>query len=79
MVENFKNFGWFIMICFSISVFIQGLITLEPRVSKLEERINSCEKKVSSIEIKLDTLLTQTTATAKDIKDIYHIIIKQQK
>ena len=66
--------------------FIQTLITLAPRVTKLEERVSGCDEKytrvenrVSGIEIKLDALLHKSEETGKDIKDIYHLIMDRHK
>ena len=79
MVEKIKNIAWLLMIVFTLCAFVQGLLTLQPRVTKLEERANNCESRVSGIEIKLDTLLRQSSETGKDIKDIYHLIMERHK
>lgn len=86
MIEKLKNLGWVVMIVFSLCGFIQTLLTLAPRVTKLEERVSGCDEKytrvetrVSGIEIKLDTLLHQSEEAGKDIKDIYHLIMERHK
>lgn len=74
-----KASGWILAAVFTVSSFIQVLLTLNPRVTNLEERMAGCESKVSAIEIKLDTLLHQSTETGKDIKDIYHLIMERHR
>lgn len=79
MIEKIKNIAWLIMVVFTVSAFIQSLVTMQPRVTRLEERANDCETRVSGIEIKLDALLHQSEETGKDIKDIYHLILDRHK
>lgn len=79
MIEKLKNIAWLIMVVFTLCAFLQSLVTMQPRVTKLEERANNCETRVSGIEIKLDALLHQTEETGKDIKDIYHLILDRHK
>ena len=86
MIDKIKNIVWLIITFFTVCAFVQGLITLQPRVSKLEERASICdtrftqvEMRVSGIEIKLDALLRQTEETGKDIKDIYHLIMERHR
>lgn len=79
IIEKMKNIVWLAGIVFSGCVFIQALITLAPRVTKLETRMTGCETKISGIEIKLDTLLHQSEESGKDIKDIYHLIMERHK
>lgn len=86
MIEKLKNIAWLLMIVFTICAFIQTLLTLNPRVTKLEERVSTCDEKytrvenrVSGIEIKLDTLLHQSEEAGRDIKDIYHLIMERHK
>ena len=86
MIDKIKNIIWLIMAFFTVCAFVQGLITLQPRVTKLEERVGACdsrytqvETRVSGIEIKLDALLRQSEETGKDIKDIYHLIRERHR
>jgi hypothetical protein len=77
MIEKIKFFLWLLMGFFAICCFVQTLLTLNPRLTKVEERVSVCESRVSGIEIKLDTIVKQNTESAKDIKDIYHIIMER--
>ena len=86
MIDKLKNIAWIVGIFFTISVFIQTLIGLSPRVTKLEERASACDEKyskvdarVSGIEIKLDTLISKTDETGKDVKDLYMLILEWHK
>ena len=79
MIEKAKSIVWIIMIIFSICAFVQTLLTLNPRLTKVEERVGACESRVSGIEIKLDTILKQSAETGKDIKDIYHLIMERHR
>lgn len=83
-VETLKEFAWILMVAFTISGFVQTLLTLDPRMSKIETRISSVETrqtkletKVSNIEIKLDAILDQSRETQKDVKDIYRVLIER--
>lgn len=78
LVEKLKAFGWVLMIVFTVSGFIQMLLTLNPRITLLEERVSVTESKISSIEIKLDTLIVQSQETQKDVKDIYRCLIEKK-
>lgn len=82
VINKLKAFGWIIFGVFSICGFVQTLLTLNPRVTKLEERAGECDRRyvdvehrVSGIEIKLDEVLRLQTQGNKDIKDLYHIIL----
>lgn len=75
LVERLKAFGWILMIVFTISGFVQMILTFNPRITALENRIMEAEKKVSTIEFKLDTILEQSRDTQSDVKDIYRVLI----
>lgn len=82
IVSKIKAIGWIVFCVFSLCCFVQTLLTLSPRVTKLEERAGECDKRyvdvehrVSGIEIKLDEVLRLQTQGNKDIKDLYHIIL----
>lgn len=77
MVEKVKSAVWVLMGVFAICGFVQTLLTLNPRLTKVEERMTNCEGRVSGIEIKLDTIVNQNIESAKDIKDIYHLIMER--
>lgn len=84
IISKLKSFGWIIFCIFSICGFVQTLLTLNPRVTKLEERASDCDRRyvdvehrVSGIEIKLDEVLRLQTQGNKDIKDLYHIILER--
>lgn len=86
MIEKIKNIAWLVGIVFTVSAFIQTLVGLSPRVTKLEERASTCDEKyskvnarVSGIEIKLDTLISKTDETGKDVKDLYMLILERHK
>lgn len=86
MIEKAKNIVWVVMVIFSVCAFIQTLLTLNPRLTKVEERatkfedrLGVCESKVSGIEFKLDAILKQNSEASKDIKDIYHLIMERHK
>ena len=79
IVNKLKAWVWVIGGLFTVVVFFQQLITLNPRVTNLESRMADAEGKMSAIEIKLDTVLTQTKETCKDVKDIYHLILERNK
>lgn len=75
LVEKLKAFGWILMIVFTISGFVQMILTFNPRITALEKRMTEAEKKVSTIEVKLDTILEQSKETQSDVKDIYRVLI----
>ncbi len=82
IVGKIKSVGWIIFCVFSICGFIQTLLTLNPRVTRLEERAGERDKRyvdvehrVSGLEIKLDEVLRLQTQGNKDIKDLYYIIL----
>lgn len=77
MIEKIKSVVWVLMGIFAICGFIQTLLTLNPRLTKVEERMTNCEGRVSGIEIKLDSIYKQGIETNKDIKDIYHLIMER--
>ena len=77
LVEKLKAFGWILMIVFTISGFVQMLLTFDPRITSLEKRMTTTENKVSGIEIKLDAILDQSKETQKDVKDIYRVLINK--
>jgi hypothetical protein len=79
IVVKIKAWFWVIGCVFTVAVFFQQLLTLNPRVTNLESRMADAEGKMSAIEIKLDTVLTQTSETCKDVKDIYHLILERHK
>ena len=79
MIEKAKSIVWVVMVIFSVCAFIQTLLTLNPRLTKVEERVGACESRVSGIEIKLDAILKQNSETGKDIKDIYHLIMERHR
>lgn len=71
-----KLIGMVVGLLFTACVFIQGLLTLSPRMTSLESRVAMNENKISAIEFKLDTLIKQGEETQKDVKDIYKLLIK---
>lgn len=75
IIEKIKILGTIVSAVFVICVFIQTLLTLNPRVTDLEKRMATTEGKISTIELKIDNILNQTAETSKDVKDIYHIIL----
>lgn len=75
LVEKLKEFGWILMIVFTISGFVQMLLTFNPRITSLENRMTGMEKRVSTTEVKLDTILEQIKETQRDVKDIYMILV----
>lgn len=75
MYNKIRLIGTIASIIFVICVFIQTLLTLNPRVTDLEKRMATTEGKISTIELKIDHILNQTAETSKDVKDIYHIIL----
>lgn len=75
IIDNVKNIVWVCMGIFTVSAFIQTLLTLSPRLTKVEERIGLCESKVSGIEIKLDAILIQNKELMGDMKNVYHLIL----
>jgi hypothetical protein len=79
IVAKIKAWVWVIGCLFTVAVFFQQLLTLNPRVTNLESRIAGAEGKISAIEIKLDTLIAQGSETHKDVKDIYHLILDRHK
>jgi low affinity Fe/Cu permease len=79
IVNKLKSWFWVIGCAFTVAVFFQQLLTLNPRVTDLETRIAGAEGKISAIEIKLDTLIQQGSETHKDVKDIYHLILERHK
>lgn len=87
LFQNIKSIGFIIGIAFSALIFLYNLSKLpaevhtrigsvETRMAKTEARISSNENKISMIEVKLDTLLKQSSETCRDVKDIYHIIMR---
>lgn len=74
IIEKIKILGTIVSAVFVICVFIQTLLTLNPRVTDLENRMATTEGKISTIELKIDNILNHTSETSKDVKDIYHII-----
>jgi hypothetical protein len=79
IVNKLKAWVWVVGCLFTVAVFFQQLLTLNPRVTDLESRIAGAEGKISAIEIKLDTLINQGAETHKDVKDIYHLIMERHK
>lgn len=86
MIDKIKNITWLITGLFTIFAFIQTLLTLNPRVTKIEERMTNCEERgntletrVSGIEIKLDAIYSNQKEQGKDIKDIYLLILDRNK
>lgn len=77
LVEKLKAFGWILMIVFTISGFVQMLLTFNPRITSLENRMTVTENKVSNMEVKLDAILDQSRETQKDVKDIYRVLIER--
>lgn len=84
LVEKLKDFAWVFMIIFTVSGFVQTLLAMDPRMSKMETRLSSVETrqtkletKVSNIEVKLDAILDQSKETQKDVKDIYRVLIER--
>lgn len=86
MIDKIKNITWLVTGLFTIFAFIQTLLALNPRVTKVEERMSHCEERynsvetrVSGIEIKLDAIYSSQQEQGKDIKDIYHLILDRHK
>jgi hypothetical protein len=77
IIEKIKILGTIVSAVFVICVFIQTLLTLNPRVTDLEKRMATTEGKISTIELKIDNILNKTAETSKDVKDIYHIILDE--
>ena len=90
MIEKAKNIVWVLIGIFGICGFIQTLLTLNPRVTRLEEemtqnprvtrveeRVSYCESQLSGVKITLDTIVKQNVESSKDIKDIYHLIMER--
>ena len=75
MIEKAKGILWVLMVVFAVCGFVQTLLTLNPRLTKVEERVSICESKVSGIEIKLDAILNQNKELMGDIKNVYHLIM----
>ena len=54
VIEKAKAIGWIIFCIFSVCGFVQTLLTLNPRVTKLEERASDCDRRYVDLVSRLN-------------------------